>query len=83
MRNPFNSKDKKPVLLSFILQRDECSRLLGEFGEKHLDKCSKLILVWQNGATDINVQTSESLSDIESAGLLMKAAHLVAGDNAS
>jgi hypothetical protein len=80
MHNPFRSKDKKPVLLSFILQRDECSRLLGEFGEKHLDKCSKLILVWKNGTDDINIQGSASLTSDETAGLLMRGAHVVAGD---
>jgi hypothetical protein len=79
MHNPFKSKDKKPVLLSFILQRDECSRLLGEFGEKHLENTSRLILIWQNGSSDINVQATESMTNIEAAGLCMKAAHKIAG----
>jgi len=81
MFNIFKSKDKKPVMLSFILQRDECSRLLGEFSERHLAKCSRLILIWQNGTDDINVQTTESLSDIESAGLCIKAGHVIAGEH--
>ena len=83
LRRLFTSKDKKPVMLSFILQRDDCSRLLGEFGEIHLPECSKLIIVWQDGDCDINVKTSNSLADVEAAGMLVIAANLVGGNNGS
>ncbi len=75
----FRTKDKKPLLVSFILQRDDCSRLLGEFGEKHLAECSKLILVWQNGGTVVKAVHSNSLNQEETTKMLLKATMLVEG----
>lgn len=75
----FSGKDKKPLLVSFILQQDDCSRLLGEFGEKHLKECSKLILVWQNGDEVVKVVHSDSLDREGAARLLVKSTMLLEG----
>lgn len=75
-----NKKSGQPLLMSFILQRDDCSRLLGEFGDVHLHECNKLILVWQNGSQDIKVRHSASIeSEDEAAILLIKASMLIQG----
>jgi hypothetical protein len=75
----FKGKDDKPLLVSFILQQDDCSRLLGEFGEKHLQECSKLVLAWQNGSGQIKAIHSDSLSREDAALLLVKATMLMEG----
>lgn len=81
IRRIFKSTDKKPVLVSFVLQRDECSRLLGEFGEKELSNCKALIITWQDGNNDLRVITSDSLTDAEAAGMLLIAANTIGKDN--
>ena len=75
------SDDKKPVYLSFVLQRDDCSRMLGDFAEKHLNTCTKLILVWKNGSEDIQIHTSNSLNDSEATGMLFQAFNIVGKTN--
>ncbi len=70
LRKILTSKDSKRVMLSFVLQNDECSRMLGEFAEQHLPTCSKLIIVWRNGSKDIKAVSSESLDDVEACGML-------------
>lgn len=75
----FDTKDNKPMMLSLILQQDHCSRLLGEFAEKHLHECSKLVIVWQNGSSDVKAVHSDSLDAEGAAKLLIKAQMLIAG----
>lgn len=67
------------MLISFILQRDDCSRLFGEFGEQHLPECSKLILIWQNGDDVIKAVHSDSVDREEVIKMLIKATMLVEG----
>lgn len=69
------TRDKKPLLVSFILQRDDCSRLLGEFADKHLPKCSKLVIIWKNGSEDIQVISSESTEEKEATMMLIASAN--------
>ena len=76
----FLGEDRKPLMVSFLLERDECSRLLGEFGEKRLRHCSKLCIIWKNGDGNAYIETSESLKDEEAVGMLIKAAHRIADD---
>ena len=69
------SRDNKPVMVSFILQRDDCSRLLGEFGEKHLPNCSKLVIIWKNGSEDVQAVSSRSLESKEAMKMLLATAN--------
>jgi len=73
----YRTKDDKPTYLSFILQRDDCSRLLGEFGEKHISECSKLVLVWQNGTDAVKAVHSDSVDRHEAIAMLEKAEVLI------
>lgn len=81
LRRMFSSKDDKPVLISFVLQRDACSRLLGEFGEKHLEDCRVLLIVWENEAGDLLIASSDNAPDSQAAGMLLQAANRVSMDN--
>ena len=73
----YRPRDNKPTYLSFILQRDDCSRLLGEFGEKHLKECSKLVLVWQNGTDAVKAVHSDSVDRRGVIQMLEKAEVLI------
>lgn len=75
------SEDDKPVMLSFVLQRDECSRLLGEFGEKHLDDAQSLIIVWKDSQGKVWEQHTDSMSDQEISGFLLAASLKLGLDN--
>jgi hypothetical protein len=81
LRRLFRSEDNKPVLLSFVLQRDQCSRLLGEFGEKYLEDCKVLIIIWENEAGDTMIVSSDNVPDSQAAGMLLQAANKVSMDN--
>lgn len=81
LKNLFIANDKKPLMVSLIIQRDDCSRLLCEFGEKRLEHCTKLAIVWKNSGDEAFVETSDSLKDEEAIGMLVKAAHRIGADN--
>jgi hypothetical protein len=70
-----------PTLVSFVVQRDSCSRLLGEFSEDHLHACKNLVIVWRTERDDINVLSSEELTEQDTEELLTKAICMVRGDN--
>lgn len=70
--------DGLPTTISMVLARDDCSRLLAHFAETDLKRCSKLVLVWQNGA-GITVESSDSVSQIEALGMLRLAVGMVEG----
>ncbi len=81
LKKIFRSDDGKPVLISFFLWRDSCSRLIGDFNDKHLPTCKMLILVFEDKDGNKGILTSDGLDDARAAGMLLQAAHKVSQDN--
>ena len=70
-----SNKDNKPLLLSVVLQHDVCSRVIGEYVDKHLPHTTGLVIAWRNGSEEGGgVLKSESLSDESAVKLLLTAA---------
>ncbi len=78
IRERFKSKDGRPVTITGILGRDDCSRLLSRFSDNNLSSCESLVIVWR-GAGGLHVETSQNLGAVEAVGLLTIASGLVAG----
>jgi len=68
--NKLTSKDKKPVMLSALFQRDACSRLLGEFNDNYLDNCQNLVIIWKNTDGTGGVMTDEGLDVVAAIGMI-------------
>ncbi len=75
-------KDRKPLLVSMIIQHDDCSRVTGEYVDKHLPHATGQVIVWRNGKEEGGgVVKSESLSDEEAVKLLLMAANEIGRGN--
>lgn len=71
---PFRTKDKKPLLLSFVLQRDSGSRLLGDYYEKYLDKYPQFLIVAKNGGNGVEVFAVNGITIDEASIMCAKGA---------
>jgi len=72
----------KPVLVSMLIQHDDCSRLTGEYVDKHLPHATGQVIVWRNGGEEGGgVLKSESMSDEEAVRLLLTAANEIGQKN--
>lgn len=78
LKKLFKSKDNKPVMVSFILARDSCSRLLTDFGEKDLEGCKSLVILWES-EDGVEVRASENICPTQVLGLLVMAQRMVEG----
>jgi len=76
-----HSEDNKPVTVTAVLMRDDCSRLLGEFSEAHLGGCRQLVIISRSEDGGISVETSDSLDEITALGLMGIATSLLSGGN--
>jgi hypothetical protein len=76
----FIANDGKQLSITTIIQRDDCSRLLGDFCDNNLATCVKAAIVWKTKDDEAYIKTSASLSDDEAIGMLIKAAHRVGVD---
>lgn len=79
LRRLLTSRDDKPVKVSFILENDDCSRLLARFNETDLETCRYLLLVWQDSQGDVQVLSSENCDVVHVVGLLEVGKVLVNG----
>ena len=80
-RRLFRSEDNKPVMLTFLLQRDQCSRLLGEFGEKYLEDTQSLIIVWKDSQGKVWEKHTDDMNDHEISGFMLAASLKLGLDN--
>ena len=65
-----HSEDEKPVTMTFLLMRDDCSRLFGEFADRDLRDCRRACIVWETRTGDIKVRSSQSCDDPRAVKLL-------------
>jgi len=69
-------RDNKPLLLSVLLQHDDCSRATGEYVEKYLPQATGQVIVWKNGGKEIGgILKSESMSDEDAVKILIASAN--------
>jgi len=69
-------RDNKPLLISVLLQRDDCSRATGEYVEKYLPQATGQVIVWKNGGKEIGgILKSESMSDEDAVKILIASAN--------
>ncbi len=80
LRKLLTSKDNKPVMVSFVLARDSCSRLLSEFNEEDLPDTENLVIVWQKSSGELGVASSSNTPVAQVIGMLVLAQGLVGGD---
>lgn len=76
----FIAKDRKPLSVAVILQRDSDSRLLGDFGEKEIKNAAQFAIVERTLKGELKVMPSSALNPQQTVLLLMQAALLVAND---
>ena len=75
-------KDNKPLLLSVVLQHDDCSRVTGEYVDNYLEHATGQVIIWRNGQEEGGgVLKSESLSDEDAVKLLLTAAKEIGQSN--
>lgn len=77
----FKSSDRKPTTVSFVLGRDDCSRLLIQFSENDLETSEKIMIlkIAQDGS--VYVFSSQNMSGIECLGLLSIAQGMVSSED--
>lgn len=64
MRNPFKSKDSKPLMLSFLWQKDDCSRVTGYFVEHRQQFTTKEVILSVDGITSPDDEPEDVFIDI-------------------
>lgn len=74
-------KTFKSESVTFLLQNNSCSHLVGEFIEKDLQNATSVIIIWQNGDEDIYAISSDNLDDAKTAGMMLSMANKVSSDN--
>ena len=67
--------------VTFLLQNNSCSHLVGKFIEEDLQKATSVIIIWQNGDNDIYAITDDNLDDARAAGMMLSMANKVSSDN--
>ena len=74
-------KTFKADSVTFLLNRDACTKVLSHYYENEMDDTINIIIIGKKESNDIIIISDDSLPDIEVSGILLAAANKVSNGN--